>query len=269
MMAQEGHLVGVSFLTGFYLFNRTTFDRPGTFYSSFFEFSTGFERLMKIIVILDHKTKNDLRSPTDKQLRSLGHSIIECYNACRTIADARGLAVPEEWFSEGSLEHSVLLFFSEFAQGSRYYNLDQLVKGRTTNDPLIRWYKVQMAVVERYLPLHKREAIMQLARDHCERYRLYGWERGPRGEFELTIDVTYQLEVFRKTRGHCVWTILKILRPFYDLLDRLCDEVHEIEMSKGIETPTVPYMKEFVPFFLCDRQSAIRRKDWLSLGFGI
>lgn len=260
--------MGNAFLTGFYLFNRTTFDRPGTFYSSFFEFSTGFERLMKIAIILDHKIKNNLASPTDKQLRGLGHSITECYEVCRAIAAEKN-HLSEEWFSDGSLEYSVLTFFSDFAQGSRYYNLNQLVQGRETNDPLTQWYRVQMAIVEAYLPPAKREAIMQLARNHCDRYKLYGWERGPSGQYELTIDVTYQLEVFRRTRGHGVWTILNILRPFYDLLGRLCDDVHQIEMSKKTDMPTVPYMKEFVPFFLCTKRTAIRRKDWLSLGFGI
>lgn len=105
---------------------------------------------------------------------------------------------------------------------------------------------------------------MQLARDHCGKLGLYGWELGPRGEYDLTIDVTYQLEIFRRTRGHCIWTIIKILRPFYDLLDELCDDIHKIDINKGFDRPSVPYMTEFVAFFLCDQRTSIRRKSWLS-----
>jgi hypothetical protein len=263
-MAQEGHLMGASFLNGFGLFHQSSFDRPGSFYSTFFQLSTGLERLMKIVVILDHKTKNALENPSDKQLRALGHSIVDCYIACKVIAGERYQSL-DHWFSSGDLEHDVLDFLSEFAKSTRYYNLDQLVGGKKAADPLTKWYRVQMAIVEAYLPWAKREAVMQLARNHCDKFKFYGWELGPRGEYDLTVDVTYQLEVFRRTRGHCVWTIVRILHPFYDLLKRLCDEVHQIEVSKGIDTPTVPYMAEFVPFFLCDRQTSIRRKSWLAI----
>jgi hypothetical protein len=263
MMAKEGHLMRTSFLNGFDLFHKSSFDFPGIFYSAFFQLSTGLERLMKIVVILDHKTKSDLLNPTDKQLRALGHSILDLYAACKAIARERDQSL-DGWFSSGDLEHDLLAFLSEFATGSRYYNLDHLAGSAKADDPLTRWYNIQMAVVEAHLSPIKREAVMQLARDHCDKLKLYGWEMGPRGEYDLTIDVTYQLEVFRQTRGHCVWTIIKILQPFYALLDRLCDEVHEIEVSKGIDTPTVPYMAEFVPFFLCDRQTSIRRKNWLA-----
>lgn len=262
-MAKEGHLMVGSFLNGFDLFNRSSFDRPGSLYSSFFQLSTGLERLMKIAAILDYKTKNSLKNPNDKELRKLGHNLLENYVNCRKIAEERQPTL-DVWFLPGDLEHGLLAFLTEFADGSRYYNLNQLVGGRKTDDPLTKWYCVHMKIVNTYLPWIKREAIMQSARDHCDKFKLYGWELGPRGEYDLIIDVTYQLEVFRRTRGHCVWTIIKILRPFYSLLDKLCGEVHEIEVSKSIKAPTVPCMTELVSFFLCDRQTSIRRKNWLA-----
>lgn len=36
----------------------------GLFYSGLFELTTGFERLMKIVLILDHQLKNNLKNPT-------------------------------------------------------------------------------------------------------------------------------------------------------------------------------------------------------------
>lgn len=257
--------MSASFLNGFDLLHRSNFDFPGSIYSTFFQLSTGLERLMKIVVTLDHKTKHNLGNPTDKQLRAFGHSINSLYAKCQAIAAERDPSAAG-WFSSGDLEYVVLGFLSDFAESSRYYNLNQLAGGDTkTDDPLTKWYHVHMAIVKANLSLTTRENVMQLARDHCDRYKLYNWELGPRGEYDLTIDVTYQLEVFRRTRGHCVWTVVKILQPFYDLLSRLCTEVHEIEIINGIGTPTVPYMTEFVPFFLCDRRTSIRRKNWLTV----
>lgn len=252
-----------SLLNGFELFHRSSFGFPGIFYSAFFQLSTGLERLMKIVVILDHKIKNDLNNPTDKQLRVFGHSILDLYATCEAVAREKSQSLGA-WFSSGDLEYDVLAFLSEFARGSRYYNLDQLAGSTRGDDPLTKWYGIQMRIVKANLSANKREAIMQLARDHCDKFQLYGWEPGPRGVYDLTIDVTYQHEIFRRTRGHCIWTIIRILQPFHDLLDRLSGDVHQIEEAKGVDTPTVPYMAEFVPFFLCDRQTSIRRKNWLA-----
>lgn len=250
-----------SFLNGFDLMNKSSFDRPGSLYSCFFQLATGLERLMKIAFIIDHKAKNKLSNPSDKQLRNLGHNLVLSYENCKSLAKERN-ASSSGWFDADTNEHRLLSFLSEFADGSRYYNLNQLVGGRRTDDPLRKWFKVHMAIAESYLPYSKLEQIMQLARSHCDKFKFYGYELSPRGEYELTVDITYQLEVLRRTRGHCVWTMIRTLKPFYNLLDRLCDEVHSIEISQGIETPTVPYMIDFISFFLCDRQTSTCRKSW-------
>jgi hypothetical protein len=262
-MAQEAHLMSASLLSGFDLFHRSDFDRPGSLYSAFFQLSTGLERLMKIVVILDHKVNNNLKTPTDRQLRAFGHSIIDCYSRCNSIAAAQD-RVMDKWFAPGDLEYRLLEFLSEFASGARYYNLDRLVGAKHADDPLIRWYHVQISIARKYLSTKRREAIMQDARDHCEKFSLFGWEIGPRGEYDLTIDVTYQMEILKRTRGHCIWTIVRILQPFYFLLETLCDEIHKIDEKNGSDNTSVPHMTEFVAFFLCDQRTCVRRKNWLS-----
>jgi hypothetical protein len=144
-------------------------------------------------------------------------------------------------------------------------NIDQLVSGRDSPDPLTRWFAVHMEIAKDAISYKRRLAIMQRARIHCEARGQLGYERGPNGRWDLTIDVTYQLEVARVSRGHCVWTIIEILKPIYGLIDRLANEVHRLEEQKGIEVPTVPYMTEFFPFCLVDKGEAIRRKAWTTL----
>lgn len=109
--------MSASLLSGFDLFQRSNFDHPGGFYSAFFQLSTGLERLMKIVVILDHQAKNDLMPPTDKQLRSLGHSIVDCYTTCKSIATIRN-QVLKHWFGSDDLEYKILIFLSDFARGA-------------------------------------------------------------------------------------------------------------------------------------------------------
>jgi hypothetical protein len=122
-----------------------------------------------------------------------------------------------------------------------------------------------MQIADDAVSNNRLNGIMQRARSHCEALGLFGWEMGPKGQWELTIDVTYQLEVARLSRGHCVWTIIEILKPIYRLIDRLANDVHQLEQQKGIEAPTVPYMTEFFPFCLGDKGTAVRRKAWTTL----
>jgi hypothetical protein len=263
MMAQEGHLASTSFLAAFEALAKIDYDKPGTIYSTLFQLATGFERTMKIAFILDHKARNDLANPPNAQLLKFKHSVTALYISLRSAAEARSMA--DGWFETHTNQRELLTVLSEFSRASRYYNLDQLVSGQETTDPLTRWFAVHMQIAEDALSYRHLSGIMQRAQQHCEALGLLGWEMGPKGQLDLTIDVTYQLGVARVSRGHCVWTVIEILKPIYRLIDRLVDEVHQLEQQNGIETHTVPYMAEFFPFCLVDKDTAIRRKTWTTL----
>lgn len=261
-MAQEGHLASSSLLSGFEALAKIDYDRPGTIYSTLFSLSIGLERMMKIAVILDHKATHDLSNPTDKQLKALGHSITDLYAKARAAGESRGIT--DGWFDVGSDHHDMMAALSEFARGSRYYNFDQLTNGSQHPDPLVRWFKVHMQLAERVLTNRRLEQIMSRAQTFCETRGMLGWEWGPLGRWELTIDVNYQVLATRMTRGHCVWTIIESIEPIYNLIDRLTDDVQNMETQKGVES-TTPYMTEFFPFCLATREATIRRKAWTTL----
>jgi len=263
MMTQEGHLASTSLLASFEALAKLDYDKPGTVYSMLFQLATGLERVMKIVIILDHKARNDLANPSDMQLRRLGHSITDLYLVLRSTGET--LSITDGWFEANTVHGEILATLSEFARSSRYYNIDQLVSGRDNLDPLIRWFITHMRIAHNTISNNRLNGIMKRTRSHCEALGLFGWEMGPKGQWDLTIDVTYQLEVARVSRGHCVWAIIEILKPIYLLIDRLGNEVHQLERQNGIEPPTVPYMTEFFPFCLEDKAEAIRRKSWTTL----
>lgn len=263
MMAQEGHLASTSLLAGFESLAKADYDKPGTVYSMLFQLATGLERIMKIAIILDHKARNDLTNPSDRQLRQLGHSITDLYVTLRN--KAKTCLIKNGWFEADTKHGELLAALSEFARASRYYNIDQLVAGRDDPDPLSRWFAVHMQIAHAAVSNNRLASIMQQAQDRCETLGLFGWEMGPKGQYDLTVDVMYQLEVARVSRGHCIWAVIEILKPIYDLIDGLTDEVHQLELQKGIKEPTVPYMTEFFPFCLTDKDTAVRRKAWTTL----
>ncbi len=218
---------------------------------------------MKIAFILDHKARNDLANPSDTQLRGFKHSITELYTFLRNAAKAH--SITDGWFETSTNQIELLTVLSEFARASRYYNIDQLVSGQETTDPLTRWFAVHMRIAEDALSYRRLNGIMRRAQQQCEALGLLGLEMGPKGQWDLTIDVTFQLGVAHVSRGHCVWAVIEILQPIYRLIESLIDKVHQLEQQDGIETPSVPYMTEFFPFCLVDRDTAIHRKTWTTL----
>ena len=190
-------------------------------------------------------------NPVGAHLRQLGHSIIDLYDILR--GSAQSCFCTSRWFGAGTIHGDVLAALSEFARTSRYYDIDQLVRGRKSLDPLARWFSVHMQIADNTLSHTRRSRIMQRARSHCETRGLLGWEMGPKRQWDLTIDVTYQLEIARVTRGQCVWVIIKILKPIYQLIQLFSSKVHELEQENGIYSPNVLYMTEFFPFCLTEK----------------
>ncbi len=261
MLAQEGHLASVTTLTGFEFMLRMDYDRVGTIYSTFFELAAGLERMMKLAVVVDYMVHNALKPPTDKEMRGFGHAISDLYARCKEMSDARGLS-KYGWADASSVGGRMLAVLSSFAKSARYYNLDQIVGGRSDRDPLSEWFEVQMAVVHSSLSNQTQENLMVRCREFCERWGMLGYEWGPAGRYELTIDVNWQLAVFKRTRAHCVWVLIETLRPLYELFVRLTAEIEAADAAAGLDRPSVPYMEEFFPFLLVARADALRRRKW-------
>jgi hypothetical protein len=100
--------------------NATVSDKR-KFYSGFFNTSIAFERLMKLIVVVDHMLSNNFDPPTKKQLKTYGHDLSQLYQLSVDAANRNkitGITMP----IKGSIEEGILRFLSEFAKSSRYYN---------------------------------------------------------------------------------------------------------------------------------------------------
>lgn len=81
LLLQEGHLTRSSLMSGFGFLNRADYqEKKGDYYSAFFQLSIGVERIIKIAYILNFKLENNMRLPTDKELRRLGHKLKEGYD---------------------------------------------------------------------------------------------------------------------------------------------------------------------------------------------
>jgi hypothetical protein len=264
LLSQEGSLTQTALLTGLDFLSKADHDNKGGFYTAFFQLSIGLERLMKIAVILDYKVHNELKNPTNADLRCIGHGLINAYEKCKQLASDRGMNM-SGWFDAGRIEHDILQFLSEFSTGARYYNLNQLAGTKKHDDPLAQWSVLHKRVADTYISFARQEKINMKAVAHCDKFGLYGWERGIDGQWRATVDITFLHALFKNANRYCVWTMIRIMRPFYFLLSALCKENHTLEERKGMQEIIVPYMYEFFPFFLCDRSTSTSRKNWITV----
>lgn len=69
------------------------------FYSAFFKLSIGFERVLKLVLILDHMARNQLAPPDSKAAENYGHKLRALFDTAqisRTIIDRLGYIRPSK-----------------------------------------------------------------------------------------------------------------------------------------------------------------------------
>ena len=265
LLAQECDLAKAALLGAFTAFSYMDVAKPGTMYSAFFQAATGLERLMKLVIVIDHNVKNDLSNPTDNQLRAVGHDLVVLYDRCASIANDISLAAPPWFQKEDDLERKMLVFLSRFAKGARYYNLDMIVGQKRSPDPISEWVLIHQSIAEEHIPYKKRVKLNEEAIRYCDSLKAYGFVRWHDGQYIPFVDACYLSSLLENGNPYCVWTLVCILKPFYELLDALCARAHNMEIAKGIEGPVIPHTTEFFPFFLTTLDLVKRRKAWTGL----
>ena len=262
LFAQEASLSHANLLAGFDALRKVNAEQRGNFYSAFFCLSIGLERLFKIVVVLDFKKQHSLANPTNRDLRRLGHCLSESYQRCKKIRESYQLPDDFAWNEEGSPGARFLDILSEFASGSRYYNLDQIVGEDHHKEPIKAWIALQTKIGLESLSGKRLEKFNQAALDFCDNMGAHGHTRSVDGESRLFSEHIFLNKLLIASSGHCVWELLRVIRPLYYVIEELVAEIHSMEMVQGIESPTVPHLEEYFVFLLASRRTAIRRKKW-------
>jgi hypothetical protein len=130
---------------------RANYADLGDYYVALFGLANGVERLGKLIWVIDFRAKNG-RSPTDKELRSLGHKLPEIVDAVRKIDQEQALDLrypfPDDTMTTAVIE--ALTMFADASRG-RYANFETISGASSPHDPITHWWK---HVVEPILARH-------------------------------------------------------------------------------------------------------------------
>lgn len=261
----EALLASASLRSGLTALNKCKYHDKGSFYNAFFQLSIGLERFFKIIYVVQYMIENDLNKPTYIHLRKLGHDISILHQNAVNIAIKYEKRDKGKWVLNDE-QSAILTMLSEFEKETRYYNLNTIIGDKKLmNDPLEQWNYILEYCYWKYTSTTKRERLSQEVISWAERNRLYGFtnEFGLDGHIMTYVD-QYLLNWKVNKISPCIaWEIISMLQPYYFLLMRLRDTVQLMEQDKGIKDPLVPYFHEIFPYFLLDRATAKRRRNWL------
>lgn len=259
LLQQEGYLISSCLSTGLTALRAAHVHNKGAFYTSLFNLSVGFERLLKAIVIMDHMLNNNLAAPTKKQLQAYGHDIADLYNTCHTIGQRRQSEIPM-CSQLDAIDQGLLLLLRDFARGTRYHNLDALSASHNGLDPLSRWGQLILDILQKDVSKKQQNKILSQANvvasaiEDSTVTRIHGLNQSP-----LTTAEALSLPgLHDKAVRFAVLRLVKILSPVRDLLGKVSHEAYHLDLS----VPPFPQMQEFLEWLWDDRRFVLRKKQW-------
>jgi len=259
LLQQEGHLISSSLALGLTELRTANVHNKGAFYSSLLNLSVGMERLMKAIIIMQHMLNNNLSVPTKKQLKSYGHNIIELYDECVKISISNSVSLPDRDLLNNTSQE-ILVLLSDFAQTTRYHNLDSLSAQQTGKDPLEHWGEVIILILKQDVTKRQRDKVLGQAKmvasviDDKTITTMQGLNKQ-----SLTTEEALALPgLHDQAVKYAVLHIINMLSPFRDLISTLS----HLSYGLGVSQPPFPQMQEFLEWIWNDRQYVLRKRKW-------
>lgn len=267
LLEQEGLLAQACLCNGLTALRRANLgDKKGLFYSAFFGLSIGFERVLKLVLILDHMANNKLAPPPSKCIEGFRHDLIRLFDATKTICNARGLTFLDE-FPPDSLPIRILDFLDRFADtGGRYSNINKLTdhKHQAMDDPIVKWGEIASQVMQTLATPGERQRaqlngqMARLAFGSAAASLISDLNQQPKDVVPLHVRAS-ELDTAAR---HAIYALVTLIAALREVIDALCGAVWSANHPGTSGAATVPDMKEFFQFAWADRQYVKRKRQW-------
>lgn len=263
LIRREAALAAQLIGSGLTSIRRYDFAFKGVFYAGMFSASIGFERLLKLIIILKQKIDSG-EYPDNNVLRKSGHNLNKLIEQCMCENEEATKEIKESdyWSQyhnvlEDELVVKIASFMTEFANKTRYYNLDVLTGSASNdNEPLAEWDKrICSVIVDRHPPSKRKvaefKAMANLLRNNLQ--VIHTHEDGSHvGDVETFM---YNSMLVGYKQSYSTYYIYKLIYSFVRML---------IELDFGLKQQL--YLREYFEHLHCASHtpSAIRRrKVWV------
>ena len=234
------------------------------FCSAFFELSIGFERVLKLVLVLDQMARNQLAPPDSKTVEDYGHQLRALLDAAKAVYAARNVSALNG-FQADSLPTGILGFLDDSAHpGGRYSNINKLTGHRhqAMADPITRWGEMASQIMRTQAAARARERAQMNGRtadvalgDAAARV-MSDLNQRRMDVAPLHVRAS-EPDTAVKYAIDALVTLIVALR---DVIDSLCGSAWAVNPAGQSGAAEVPAMKAFVLFAWADRQYAMRKR---------
>jgi hypothetical protein len=233
----------------------------GVYFQAFTSLSTGLERIGKLCLMLDHFIETRGTFPTLREMkRQIGHKLELLYTRSEEVRRRRSINLRFTKDLSAPVHQAIMRVLHDFAEGDRYSNIDILVGGNSSADPVARWYReVDMPLYEARVSQRKKDEIAQNARMAdaimgAFSSVLHTSETGDEiTDFE---DGSRRTGVWKAVAPHRQLAVLQVIRYWTELIGQLEHAAH------GIPGEHIPYFGEVFALFYNDDSYLKTRKTW-------
>jgi len=178
LLQQEGYLIRTSLAQGLTALRNANLSDKGQYYAAFFGLSIGIERLLKVILILDHTARNSLNAPPTSALKRqagrTGHDLTALFVAAQALQSSRD-PHPLAFMRPQTLEHDILTMLKSHDVTGLQHTLANLLMRQglqtfvlETITPLNRvvgeaWMRGELQVFEEHLYTEQLQAALRTA----------------------------------------------------------------------------------------------------------
>lgn len=263
-LTREAGIASQSISAGLTALRKANYAANGLYSHAFFSLSIGFERLLKLVYLIDFAILNG-RFPTDQELRSrFGHDITKLYSYAVGVHER--LPKQDERFPllRGGIEDSIINFLSKFALTARYYNLNFLTGTATKQtDPIAEWYEdIGALVLAAHYSARHRERVERNASIIDQMLGSFSTVHHTAEDGSPLTDVrsaslhTGENAIVQK---YGTFYCAKIARFFYMILFDINNEAHKARLP-------LPYLCELFFPFMNDDKYLLSRTTFAPLG---
>jgi len=260
LLQQEGFLIQSCLTLGLSHLRSANVSEKGNFYSASFQLSIGLERLMKAILIIDHMIKNNMSAPTIKEMKKKGHKLAVLFDAVGELQIHSG-PNPVSSFPRTGTAFEILTLLGDFADNTRYFNLNSLSQSQTVDDPLLRWSIIYSKILTEDITEKKRERITQQSEMMAAMIGglvsvfAHDLDQQPLNVQKMLASPQLQ----DAAAPHAVYYVTSVIHVLREVLNAISMGAYQVTAGGPA---AIPDMGEFFHWLWMDRASILRKKRW-------
>ncbi len=256
LLQNEGYLLQGCIQSALSSLLKSSSAERGPLYAALFNYSIGFERLLKVSLILDQCVVENGKFPTWKQIKDFGHDLVALHNTALKVCSRHNIQIPKSCVTDDIDERFVALL-AGFAVSGRYFNLDALTGGGNSRDPLPEWGKLVREVYERDLPpliRSSEEEHLEALVDLMKPTTVYVPATGFDGTVQSYEDFNADHGRIIRAMPEIVWRFARMLYPFQMLVFELD---RPLNSGKAGKPEDYPHLWEICSFCSGEKEATL------------